>query len=75
MRWIFKRAGEANAKNKDYQSWQHENHPNELISHKFIDPKLDRAAFRNIHVNPVKAGLIDEPWEYRYSLARDYMNN
>ncbi len=26
-------------------------------------------------MNPVKAGLVDEPWEYRYSSARDYMNN
>ena len=33
------------------------------------------AAFRYIHMNPVKTGLVDEPWEYRYSSARDYMNN
>ncbi len=28
-----------------------------------------------IHENSVKARLVDEPWEYRYSSARDYMNN
>ncbi|WP_373513463.1 hypothetical protein [Persicitalea sp.] len=37
MLWIFEQAGgpafrEANAKNKDYQFWQQENHPVELIS-------------------------------------------
>lgn len=70
MLWIFKQAGEANSKNKDYQFWQQGNHPIELISNKFIDQKL-----LYIHMNPVKAGLVDEPWEYRYSSARDYMNN
>ncbi|MFN8348668.1 MAG: hypothetical protein U0X91_26955 [Spirosomataceae bacterium] len=33
------------------------------------------AANRYIHENPVKAGLVDKPWEYRFSSARDYMNN
>lgn len=50
--------------------WQQENHPIELISNKFIDQK-----FQYIHENPVKAGLVDEPWEYRFSSARDYMHN
>jgi len=54
MLWIFKQAGENNAKNKQYQFWQQENHPIELISNKFIDQKLDRAAFRYIHNNPGK---------------------
>ena len=40
------------------------------MSNKFIDQKL-----AYIHENPVKAGLVDEPWEYRFSSARDYMNN
>jgi putative transposase len=70
MLWLFKQAGEANSKNKDYQFWQQENHPIELISNKFLDQKL-----HYIHMNPVKAGIVDEPWEYRYSSARDYMNN
>lgn len=70
MLWLFKQAGEANAKNKDYPFWQQENHPIELISNKFIDQKLEF-----IHMNSVKAGLVDEPWEYRCSSARDYMND
>ena len=70
MLWIFRQAGEANVKNTTYQFWQQENHPIELFSNKFIDQKLNY-----IHQNPVTAGLVDEPWEYRYSSARDYMNN
>jgi REP element-mobilizing transposase RayT len=68
--WLFRQAGEGNSKNTTYQFWQQENHPIELISNNFIDQKL-----AYIHENPVKAGLVDEPWEYRYSSARDYMNN
>ena len=70
MLWIFRQTGEANVKNTTYQFWQQENHPIELFSNKFIDQKLNY-----IHQNPVTAGLVDEPWEYRYSSARDYMNN
>lgn len=49
--------------------WQQEKHPIELISNKFIDQKL-----AYIHENPaggvpLKAGLVDEPWEYRFSSA------
>ncbi len=75
MLWLFKKAGQDNAKNTNYQFWKQENHPIELISNKFIDQKLPAAAYRYIHENPVKAGLVDEPWEYRFSSARDYMNN
>ncbi|MFN8349046.1 MAG: transposase [Spirosomataceae bacterium] len=70
MLWLFRQAGDSNAKNTHYQFWQQENHPIELISNKFIDQKLTY-----IHENPVKAGLVDEPWEYRFSSARDYMSN
>ncbi|WP_373331203.1 transposase [Salmonirosea aquatica] len=70
MLWIFRQAGEANSKNKEYQFWQQENYLIELISNKFIDQKLDY-----MHMNPVKVGLVDEPWEYRCSSPRDYMND
>ena len=46
---------------------QQDNHPEELITNRFIDQKLDY-----IHNNPVSAGLVDEPEHYRYSSARDY---
>jgi hypothetical protein len=38
-------------------------------------PDCKSGLARYIHLKSVKAGLVDEPWEYRYSSARDYMNN
>jgi putative transposase len=67
MLWLFKSAGAKNKRNKDYQFWQQDNHPEELESNDFKDQKLDY-----IHMNPVKAGLVDEPEHYRWSSARDY---
>jgi hypothetical protein len=67
MLWLFKSAGAKNKRNKDYQFWQQDNHPEELESNHFKDQKLDY-----IHMNPVKAGLVDEPEHYRWSSARDY---
>jgi len=31
MLWIMRRAGNRNSNNKDFQFWQHHNHPIELI--------------------------------------------
>ncbi|CAN5321234.1 transposase [soil metagenome] len=65
--WILKKAGEKNSNNKNFQFWRQDNHPEELISNKFKDQKLEY-----IHKNPVEAGLVDNPEDYRYSSARDY---
>jgi hypothetical protein len=43
-------------------------HPIELYSGKFIIQKLNY-----IHMNPVAAGIVDEPEHYVFSSARDYM--
>ena len=67
MLGIFKRAGEKNSNVKEYQFWQQNNQPIELWSTKFIKQK-----FSYIHNNPVKAGLVNEPWEWKYSSARNY---
>jgi len=67
MLWLFKQAGKSNPNNSNFQFWQQDNHPEELISNDFIDQKLDY-----IHNNPVLSGLVDEPQHYRYSSARDY---
>jgi len=56
-----------NKRNSEYQFWTQENHPMELYSNKFKEQKLDY-----IHQNPVRAGIVDEPWEYIYSSARAY---
>ncbi len=70
----FKKAGEKNINNKNFQftdfyctSWRQDNHLEELISNKFKDQKLDY-----IHNNPVEAGFVDIPEDYRYSRAKDY---
>ncbi len=56
-----------NKRNSKYQFWTQENHPEELFSTEFKEQKLDY-----IHQNPVRAGIVEEPWEYIYSSARAY---
>ena len=67
MLWIFKKAGEKNSRNKDYQFWQQENHPVQLSTISFTLEKLNY-----IHNNPVKAGIVEKPEDYLLSSARDY---
>jgi putative transposase len=68
--WMLRmmyRAGKYNSNNIDYQFWQQYSHPIELSSNRFLDQKLEY-----IHMNPVKAGFVDEPEAWVYSSARDY---
>ena len=67
MLWLFSTAGKRNSNNINHQFWQQNNHPEELFSGKMIEQKL-----RYIHQNPVKAGLVFEEQNYRYSSAIDY---
>ena len=67
MLWLFKSAGTKNTNNTKYQFWRQDNHPEELISNRFMDQKL-----QYIHQNPVEAGWVEEPEHYRYSSARNY---
>ena len=64
---IFSSAGQKNSRNTNYQFWQQDSHPIELFSEKFINQKINY-----IHLNPVKAGIVDKAEEYIYSSARDY---
>lgn len=50
-----------------YQLWQEGMHPIELNKRKFTNQKLDY-----IHMNPVIAGIVREPWGYLLSSATDY---
>ena len=65
--WIFKSAGIRNPNNRDYQLWQQNSHPEELISNNFTDQKLDY-----IHNNIMKTGIVANPEDYLYCSARDY---
>ncbi|MCG2420102.1 transposase [Aequorivita sp. F47161] len=67
MLWMFKRAGNKNSNITGSQFWQQNNKPIELWSTPVIREKFDY-----IHNNPVKAGLVTEPWEWKYSSARNY---
>ncbi len=67
MLWIFRSAGQRNPNNKNFQLWQHDSHPEELISNKFIDQKLEY-----IHNNILETGMVENPEDYLYSSARDY---
>ena len=64
---LFATAGEKNSRNTNYQFWQQDNHPKELISESFTKQKINYT-----HYNPVEAGIVDKPEEYIYSSARDY---
>ena len=65
--WMMKRAGSKNGNNNNWQLWQQHNHPIELGNNQIMDQKLEY-----IHMNPVVAGFVDEPYHWRYSSARDY---
>lgn len=56
-----------NSRNKNFQFWIQDNHPVEIYSNKFIKQKVEY-----IHNNPVRAGIVEKPWDYLYSSARNY---
>ena len=64
---LFEDAASKHKRNEKYQLWTHENHPEEVFSPSFT---LQRINY--IHQNPVRAGIVDEPHEYRHSSAVDY---
>jgi REP element-mobilizing transposase RayT len=66
---LFKHAAKRQNKKGIYQVWTHGNHAELLYSNKFIESKV-----RYIHNNPVKAGIVDNAEEYKYSSARNYMD-
>jgi putative transposase len=67
MLWMMERAGTKNSNVKRMQLWQQHNKPIELWSPKVIDQKADY-----IHNNPVEAGFVLEPHQWKYSSAIDY---
>lgn len=65
--WMFERAASKNSSAKKRQFWQYDSHPIELWSAKVIDQKIEYT-----HHNPVKAGFVREPQDWKYSSAIDY---
>ena len=66
----FKLATESHSRNKNYQLWQYGNHPEEVYSNKFMWTKLDY-----IHLNPVRAGIVEKASHYVYSSASYYVSD
>jgi putative transposase len=67
---IFGFAGRSNSNNKDFQFWKQDYHPVELNTGIKLKQRLDY-----LHNNPVKSGLVWDPWHYKYSSAIDYYTN
>lgn len=67
---IFKKARNENRSQdvSTYQVWQEGSHPEAIFTEKFARQKMDY-----IHMNPVKAGLVETADEWLYSSARAYL--
>lgn len=66
----FKKVTETHSRNKEYQFWQYGNHAVEIYSIDFMWSKLDY-----IHMNPVRAGIVEKASYYTYSSASNYVND
>lgn len=64
------KAGEKNSNVKNHQLWQQHNQPIQIWSLKVFEQKLNY-----IHQNPVESGFVTEPWEWKYSSARNYCDD
>ena len=65
--WMMERDGKKNGNNKDWQFWQHHNKPIEIKDQEMFDKTLDY-----IHQNPLAAGFVTRPEDWKYSSARDF---
>jgi putative transposase len=64
---IFGYTGRNNNNNKEFQFWKQDYHPVELSNAERLKQRLDY-----LHENPVRSGLVWEPWHYKFSSAIDY---
>ena len=69
-RWLrtFKNKKHSYKIGRNYQVWQEGLHPKQLSTFKMVHQKI-----QYIHANPVKSGFVDEPADWRYSSARNYL--
>ena len=58
----------AHKKDQGYQFWQEGVHPELIQNDMMMRQKVDY-----IHFNPVKRGYVDQPEHWRYSSARNYL--
>jgi len=62
----FEYNGSISPQKQKMQFWKHDNHPFFLYSNKLIQQKIDY-----IHFNPVEAGFVNRPAEWRLSSANE----
>jgi len=67
MLWIFRKAGEKNNRNKDFQFWQQDNHPIQCDINEILETRL-----QYLHENPVRANMVRREQDYVYSSGIDY---
>ena len=67
---MFQRAGDGKSNVRQCQFWQQHNKPIELWSDAVIQQKIDY-----IHNNPVEAGFVTDPVDWKYSSARNYQED
>ncbi len=63
----FAAKAEASAKHEKYQIWQEGYHPIDLFDAERLGQRL-----KYLHENPVRAGWVWKPEDYRYSSAMVY---
>jgi lipopolysaccharide export system protein LptC len=56
--------------NKINKVWQEGYHPKAILSEKMFNQKLEY-----IHNNPILKGFVEKPEYWKYSSARNYMND
>lgn len=64
--WMMEKAAEKSSNVKHKQFWRHDNKPIELWTDKVTFEKVDY-----IHMNPVVAGFVNQPEDWKYSSAID----
>jgi len=67
---LFGFVDRGNANNKEFQFWKQDYHPIELSDVKKCEQRLNY-----LHENPVRSGLVWEPWHFKYSSAINYYTN
>jgi putative transposase len=64
---MFKFYARKTSANKEFKLWTNDNHPIEIVGQDFFHQKLSY-----IHLNPVRAGIVNEEKEYIHSSATNY---
>ncbi len=67
---LFEKAARPKTNVQLYQLWQHHNKPVELWGTAAIRQKI-----AYIHNNPVEAGFVTEPVDWKYSSARNFQED